>query len=59
MRNNDQLAMNVDAARRFEPLKQAELDELRGAVLAAGPTLCPNCDGRCSLAGGTKRGSAT
>ena len=21
---------------------------------AAGPTLCPNCDGRCSLAAGTK-----
>jgi len=54
MRNNDQTAENADAARRFDPLKQAELDELRGAVLAAGPTLCPNCDGSCSLAAGTK-----
>ena len=54
MRNNDQTAENVDAARRFEPLKKAELDELRAAVLAAGPTLCPNCDGSCSLAGRTK-----
>ena len=54
MRNVEQTAENVDAARRFEPLKQAELDELRAAVLAAGPTLCPNCDGRCSEAAGTK-----
>jgi hypothetical protein len=34
---------NADAARRFVPLKLAEL---RDAVLAAGPTLCPNCDDR-------------
>jgi len=54
MRNLDQTNENSDAARRFEPLKQAELDELRDALLAAGPTMCPNCDGRCSLAGGTK-----
>jgi predicted aldo/keto reductase-like oxidoreductase len=54
MRNNEQTAENVDAARRFEPLKKAELDELRAAVLAAGPTLCPNCDGSCSLAGRTR-----
>lgn len=54
MRNFDQTNENVDAARRFEPLKAAELKELRQAVLAAGPTLCPNCDGRCALAAGTK-----
>jgi predicted aldo/keto reductase-like oxidoreductase len=54
MKNLDQTRENVDAARRFEPLKQVELDELRQAVLAAGPTLCPNCDGRCSAAAGTK-----
>ncbi len=53
MRNQDQTLENSDAARRFEPLKQAELDELRDALLAAGPTMCPNCDGRCSLAAGT------
>jgi uncharacterized protein len=54
MRNNDQTSENADAARRFVPLKLAELSELRNAILAAGPTLCPNCDGRCSLAAGTK-----
>ncbi len=54
MRNNDQTMENADAARRFEPLKLTELQELRDAVLAAGPTLCPNCDGRCALAAGTK-----
>ena len=54
MRNNEQTLENADAARRFEPLKLAELNELRDAVLAAGPTLCPNCDGRCALAAGTK-----
>jgi uncharacterized protein len=54
MRNNDQTGENADAARRFAPLNLTELTELRDAVLAAGPTLCPNCDGRCSLAGGTK-----
>ena len=53
MRNTEQTNENVDAARRFEPLKQAQLDELRAAVLAAGPTMCPNCDGRCSQAAGT------
>jgi len=54
MRNLDQTRENVDAARRFEPLKQVEKDELRRAVLAAGPTLCPNCDGRCAEAAGTR-----
>ena len=54
MKNNDQTLENADAARRFQPLKLAELEELRDALLAAGPTLCPNCDGRCSLAAGTK-----
>src|SRR3954453_15002029 len=38
---------------RFEPLKPAELDQLRAAVLASGPTLCADCDGRCSVAAGT------
>ena len=54
MRNSDQTNENSDAARRFEPLKQTELDELHEALLAAGPTMCPNCDGRCALAAGTK-----
>ncbi len=54
LRNVEQVAENADAARRFEPLKQAEIDELRDAVLASNPTMCPGCDGRCSLAAGTK-----
>ncbi|WZO96443.1 aldo/keto reductase [Isosphaeraceae bacterium EP7] len=54
LRNVEQVAENADAARRFEPLKQAEIDELRDAVLASNPTMCPGCDGRCSVAGGTK-----
>ena len=54
LRNTQQVSENTDAARRFEPLKQAEIDELRDAVLASNPTMCPGCDGRCSMAGGTK-----
>ncbi|WP_435020415.1 aldo/keto reductase [Tundrisphaera sp. TA3] len=53
-RNTEQVNENADAARRFEPLKQAEIDELRDAVLASNPTMCPGCDGRCSVAAGTK-----
>ncbi len=53
LRNTEQVTENAAAARRFEPLKQAEIDELRDAVLASNPTMCPGCDGRCSLAGGT------
>ncbi len=53
MRNQNQTFENADAVRRFEPLKQAELDELRAALLASGPTMCPNCDGRCAAAAGT------
>ncbi len=54
MRNLDQIQENTDAARRFEPLKEAESLQLRDAVLAAGPTLCADCDGRCALAAGTR-----
>jgi len=53
MRNTDQLRENADAARRYEPLKAAQVEQLRDAVLAAGPTLCADCDGRCSRAAGT------
>ena len=53
MRTTEQTMENVDAARRFEPLKTAELAELREAVLASNPTMCPNCDARCSVAAGT------
>ena len=53
MRTSDQTAENADAARRFEPLPLAVLDELREALLASAPTMCPNCDGRCSAGAGT------
>jgi predicted aldo/keto reductase-like oxidoreductase len=54
MRNTDQIRENTDAARRFEPLKEADIRQLRDAALAHGPTLCADCDGRCSVAGGTQ-----
>ena len=34
--------------------KQAEIHQLRDAVLAAGPMMCADCDGRCGHAAGTK-----
>ena len=34
-------------------MTKAEIDELRDACIAAGPTLCAGCDGRCSQAAGT------
>jgi hypothetical protein len=54
MRNTDQIRQNVDAARRFEPLRTSDIQQLRDAVLAHGPTLCADCDGRCAQAAGTK-----
>ena len=53
MRNTDQIRENVEAAHKFEPLKTAEMEQLRSAILAAGPTLCGDCDGRCSIAAKT------
>ncbi len=54
IKTNDQLHEDADAARRYEPLKTAEILQLRDAALAFGPTLCADCDGRCSEAAGTK-----
>lgn len=54
MRNTDQILENADAARRFEPLKTAELEQLRDACRAHGMTLCADCDGRCAKAGRTE-----
>jgi len=54
MRNTDQIRDNIDAARRFEPVKPAAINELRDALLAAGPMMCADCEGRCSVAAGTK-----
>ena len=54
MTNTDQLRDNTEAARRFEPMKVTELEQLKAATLAASPTFCADCDGRCAAAGGTK-----
>ena len=54
IKTTDQLRENSDAARRYEPLKTAEIHQLRDAALAYGPTMCADCDGRCSMAAGTK-----
>ena len=53
MKNLDQIAENTQAARTFEPLQAAQLRGLRDAFLASRPTMCANCDGRCSRAAGT------
>jgi predicted aldo/keto reductase-like oxidoreductase len=54
MKNTDQIRENADAARRFQPLETADIHQLRDALLAHGPTMCADCDGRCALAAGTK-----
>jgi aryl-alcohol dehydrogenase-like predicted oxidoreductase len=53
MRNTDQIREDSLAAVKFAPLAQAEIQELRDACLAAGPTFCADCDGRCARAAGT------
>jgi predicted aldo/keto reductase-like oxidoreductase len=53
MRTTDQIRENVAAALKYKPLQQAEIHQLRDACLAAGPTLCADCDGRCAHAAGT------
>lgn len=54
MRNTDQVRENADAARRFEPLKLSDIHQLRDALIAQGPMMCADCDGRCSIAGNTR-----
>jgi aryl-alcohol dehydrogenase-like predicted oxidoreductase len=54
MKNIDQIRENTDAARRYAPMKEAVIAQLRDAMLGHGPTMCADCDGRCSLAAGTK-----
>ncbi len=53
MRNTDQIRENADAARRFQPMPKSAMLRLRDACIAAGPTMCASCDGRCSRAAGT------
>jgi aryl-alcohol dehydrogenase-like predicted oxidoreductase len=54
MRNTDHIRENSEAATRYEPLKQAEIHQLRDATLAHGSMLCADCDGRCAVAAGTQ-----
>jgi aryl-alcohol dehydrogenase-like predicted oxidoreductase len=54
IKTTEQLREGVDAAARFAPLKTAEIEQLRDAALAFGPTMCADCDGRCAAAAGTK-----
>jgi uncharacterized protein len=53
MSNTDEVNQNTDAARRFEPMRQSEINELHAALLDAGPIMCAACDGRCQRAAGT------
>jgi len=46
MFNTEQVSQNTEAARRFQPMKPAEIQELHAALLQAGPMLCASCDGR-------------
>jgi aryl-alcohol dehydrogenase-like predicted oxidoreductase len=54
MQNTDQVRENADAARRYEPVKTADIERLRDAVIAHGLTFCADCDGRCARAAGTQ-----
>jgi predicted aldo/keto reductase-like oxidoreductase len=54
MRNTDHIRQNIDAARRFEPVKTGDIHQLRDVLIAAGPMMCADCDGRRSTAAGTK-----
>jgi uncharacterized protein len=54
MRNTDQIRENAAAASAFAPLTTTEINRLRDACIAAGPTMCASCDGRCGRAGGTE-----
>ncbi|WP_406699965.1 aldo/keto reductase [Singulisphaera sp. Ch08] len=53
MRNTDQITEDSLAATKFTAMNRAEIEQLRDACLAAGPTFCADCDGRCARAAGT------
>ena len=40
MSNTDEVNQNTDAARRFQPMNQNEIHELRVALMDAGPIMC-------------------
>ncbi len=54
MGNTEQIRENADAARRFEPFQLSDILDLRDEFRRRGPTLCADCEGRCSLAAGTR-----
>ncbi len=54
MTQNQQITENTTAARKFEPLTVVEMEQIRERFLASSPTMCANCDGRCSVAAGTE-----
>jgi predicted aldo/keto reductase-like oxidoreductase len=54
LKNVDQVNEGAHAARSFQPLKQAELDQIRELFLASNPTHCAACDGSCARAAGTE-----
>lgn len=53
MRNTDQIRENAHAVKTYEPMKTADIHQLRDAVLGCGLTLCADCTGQCSRAAGT------
>jgi aryl-alcohol dehydrogenase-like predicted oxidoreductase len=53
MRNTDQIRENTAAARMFQPMSTSQINQLRDACIAAGPTMCASCDGRCGRAADT------
>jgi len=53
MRNTDQIRENSAAALSFQAMTKVQIDRLHGACMAAGPTMCASCDGRCGRAAGT------
>ena len=54
MRNTDQLRENADAARRYRAAQDGGDPPAPRRRARPGPTLCADCDGRCSVAAGTQ-----
>jgi hypothetical protein len=54
MRNTDQIRENTEAIRTYEPMKTADIMQLRDAIVRCGLTLCADRTGQCGKAGGTK-----
>jgi len=58
MRNTDQIRENTDAARRFEPMKEAEISQLRDASWPTARCSAPTATALLG-GGGTRPSSAT